>query len=418
MEQQETTTRLTPPWLWLAHIAWWLLLLTGVVRFIRLIPVNLAAYRQLCDQPTEICAQIGLPLSAELVETLATYGISLATYRLVALGLPFLSTIIWLLVGLLIYWRKRDDWMALLTSLLLMLTGLALGSIAGVNDASPTWTFTGHFFNTFPFLLFAIFFALFPNGRFVPRFFRLLLPIWLVLLLIPWTRLGLTPTLATLFDALVWFPFWFGGILAQWYRYRITSTPIERSQTRWVMFGLGVVAVGLAINIILSESNPTWALILRYSNWLSLIFTAVPVSIGIAILRYRLWDIDVLIRKTLVYGILTTLLALFFSGGVVLLQRLFIIVTGEGSELAVVASTLAIAALFTPLRRRIQRSIDRRFYRRQYDAVQTLAHFADVARNETDLEQLTAQLLHVIDDTMQPVSVGLWLRPDQAQPER
>jgi hypothetical protein len=224
-------------------------------------------------------------------------------------------------------------------------------------------------------------------------------------------RLGLPPLLTSALDTLIWLPFWFGGILAQWYRYRTVSTPSERSQTRWVMFGLGVVALGLFVNLMMALTAQALAFILQYSNWITLAFTAVPISIGIAILRYRLWDIDVLIRRTLIYGVLTALLALLFSGGVIVLQRLFVILTGQESELAVVVSTLAIAALFTPLRRRIQDSIDRRFYRRRYDAAQTLARFAEVARNETDLEQLTAELVQVVDNTMQPEHISLWLKP-------
>lgn len=423
LAKDESNTALRPPWLWMAHLAWWLLVITGIVQFARLVPTILAAYSQPCNQPLAVCAALGLPLSAELLETLATYGVSLAVYRAIALGLPFLGTIIWVIVGTLIYWRKPHDWMALLTSLLLLLTGLVLGTIAGVSEASPTWTLAHHFWSILPFLLFAIFFALFPNGRFVPGFIRFLLPIWLVLLSIPWTRLGLSPSLAGTLDSLVWFPFWFGGILSQWYRYRYASTPTECFQTRWVMFGLGVVALGLAINIILSQSNPALALVLRYSNWLLLAFTAVPVSIGIAILRYRLWDIDLLIRRALVYSLLTGLLAFIYFAVVVLLQLLFGLSllnvnngsNGEASNAAVVLSTLLIAALFTPLRRRLQNVIDRRFYRRRYNAAQTLTHFAEVARNETDPDQLTTQLLDVIHETMQPASVGIWLRPDETE---
>lgn len=386
----------------------------GVVQFVRFIPANLTAYGQVCNQPAEACAVLGLTLSAELLETLATYGVSLPVYRFVALGLPFLGTLIWLVVGVLIYWRKPHDWMALLTSLLLVLTGLILGTIAGVNEASPTWTFASHFWLVLPFLFFAAFFALFPNGRFVPPFIRFFLPIWLLLLSIPWTRLGLTPTLAYALDSAVWFPFWFGGILAQWYRYRYTSTPIERSQTRWVMFGLGIVALGLAINIILSQSNPALALVLRYSNWLLLVFTAVPISIGIAILRYRLWDIDVLIRRALLYSVLTGLLGFIYFAVVVVLQLLFEVsflesANGEESNAIIVLSTLLIAALFTPLRRQIQAIIDRRFYRRKYNAAQALAHFAAMTRNEVDPDRLTAELVQVIQETLQPVSINLWL---------
>ena len=137
----------------------------------------------------------------------------------------------------------------------------------------------------------------------------------------------------------------------------------------------------------------------------------IPLSIGVAVLRSHLFDIDVLINRTLVYGSLTaTLLALYF-GGIVVLQRLFVVLTGERSTLAVVASTLVIAALFNPLRRRIQTFIDRRFYRRKYDARKTLEAFSEKLRDEVDLEALSDDLGGMVAETMQPTHASLWLRP-------
>jgi ADP-ribosylglycohydrolase len=144
--------------------------------------------------------------------------------------------------------------------------------------------------------------------------------------------------------------------------------------------------------------------------------STIPAAVGIAIMRYRLYEIDLLINRTLVYGALTATLALVYFGGIATTEAIFRALTGQEQQpqLAIVVSTLVIAALFNPLRRRIQSFIDRRFYRRKYDARKTLEAFSAKLRDETDLEALSDDLVGVVKETMQPVHVSLWLRPDTA----
>ncbi len=187
---------------------------------------------------------------------------------------------------------------------------------------------------------------------------------------------------------------------------------LERQQIKWFAYaGAFLALVFLAGPTVLwSPAVPGWV-------WFCAFFLAVagmPVCAGIAILRYRLYEIDTLINRTLVYGSLTVTLVGLYFGGIVVLQRVFVLLTGEQSTLAVVASTLLIAALFNPLRRRIQSFIDRRFYRSKYDVRKTLEAFSAKLREETDLEALNAELVGVVKETMQPAHVSLWLRPEKA----
>jgi len=196
---------------------------------------------------------------------------------------------------------------------------------------------------------------------------------------------------------------------------RLYARGVERQQTKWFTYTAAVASSGAILDYIISEPlELVW--LGRVGHALVLIGLAgMPISMGIAITRYRLYEIDTLINRTLVYGSLTAILAVVYFGGIIVLQRFFVVLTGQQSTLAVVASTLLIAALFTPLRRRIQSFIDRRFYRGKYDARKILEAFSATLRDEMDLDAVSDDLLAVVRDTMQPAHVSLWLRPETAR---
>jgi len=193
-----------------------------------------------------------------------------------------------------------------------------------------------------------------------------------------------------------------------------------REQIKWLAFAASVIALGVFVAVVqgtffasndAGSADPLWGKLLQ--DALTFSFAGIPVAIGFAVLKYRLYGIDVVINRALVYGFLTLLLALIYFGGVTVTQALFQTLTSQEQlpQLAVVVSTLVIAALFNPLRWRIQSFIDRRFYRRKYDARKTLEAFSARLRDQTDLQALNAELTRVVRETMQPEHISLWLRP-------
>jgi hypothetical protein len=209
-------------------------------------------------------------------------------------------------------------------------------------------------------------------------------------------------------------------------RYRRSGVEV-REQIKWLAFAaslvgvmyFGTVASGLLFapdSLLTNETPPLWLTLQQFLFVQS--FAAVPIAVGVAILKYRLYDIDIIINRALVYGPLTVMLLVVYFGGVVTMQTLFRTLTGleQQSQLAVVASTLAIAALFNPLRRRIQSFIDRRFFRSKYDAGKILEAFSARLRDETDLDTLNAELITVVRESMQPEHASLWLRPNTVSP--
>src|SRR5215218_1541253 len=288
-------------------------------------------------------------------------------------------------------------------------------------DLSPFWTVSARVVGFLGAASFALFAYVFPDGRFVPRWSR-----WLALAAIMVVAPGslfphsLLSTLRyPLVNVLGSFVLVGMVLFVQGYRYTRVSDATQRQQTKWVVLGLVVALGGYCLFLLLDALLPSVLLASLLANtayFVLLLF--IPISIAIAILRYRLYEIDTLINRTLVYGVLTVMLVALYFGGIVVLQTVFVVLIGQQSTLAVVASTLLIAALFNPLRRRIQSFIDRRFYRRKYDARKTLEAFSAKLRDETDLQALRGDLLGVVRETMQPAHASLWLRPDTASKDQ
>jgi hypothetical protein len=348
-------------------------------------------------------------------------GLSSRGYALYNVGLDTLFVSVFAAAAIVIFWRRSDDLMALLVATMLIvwgpLNGLLVLTPSATEGMYPVVQMTlGSVLTYVGYMTWMLFFYLFPSGRFVPRWTRWLALGW-ALFSGSWifTPFGPPSWPPLLFNAAV-LVLWGSFPVAQVYRYARVSDPIQRQQTKWVVFGVAGAVAGVLTTIFTMGAAvdlPPEAVGQRMLSMLLMdaFVLLIPLSIGVAVLRSRLFDVDVLINRTLVYGALTAALALVYVTGVVVLQYLFRTLTGGGSQLAIVASTLAIAALFQPLRRRVQAFIDRRFYRKKYDAAKTLAQFSSKLRDETDLDRLGADLLGVVRETVQPTYVSLWLRP-------
>jgi len=346
-------------------------------------------------------------------------------YGLVRTIMLVAVTSVWFTVSLVLFWRKSTDRAILLFSLMLVLSGgfyfpplpLALGTYG-------VWWVPIDFLVIVASVM-LIFVYAFPDGRFVPGFTRWLALGWIAVSLLPIPILGAVYLrnwyLSPLYT-LVRTAFYFSLVLALLYRYRRKSTRLERQQIKWVIFATSIAIGALNVENLTLNVLPSYFPTLGVSPQLhqlvsalaiNLLSVLIPISIGIALLRYRLWEIDIIINRTLVYGSLTVLLALIYFGLVIGLESLVHLFIGQVSQspVIIVASTLAIAALFQPLRHRIQALVDRRFYRRKYNAAKTLEAFSATLRSEVDLSQLRVNLLNAVQETMQPAHISLWLRP-------
>lgn len=406
-------TRLHGRWLVLARATYIVIALTVVA-------LNLIALPDLAASQ----------LTPDVLRQLHQQGFSPALYAAIGVAESFVSFLVYLALSLLVSWHRSEERIAWFCAVMLVIFGgVAASPLDDVTSDSPmpqplasiaVLRILVHLLIVVGQVSFVVFFYLFPSGRFVPRWTRwfalLALAYWLV-------EVFIFPTLSGDLLGSGILVFWLVAVVAQIYRYRRDSTAVEREQTKWVVFGLAVAGVIIAIPSLLQLLLPNIANSASFhgsvivgviiSNVWVVAVLLIPTVIVVAILRTRLWNIDVIINRALVYGLLTGLLAAVYFGSVVGMQHLAGVMAGPqagDNPLIIVVSTLLIAALFTPLRGRIQRFIDRRFYRRKYDAATTLAAFGASLRSEVELNALSDHLVAVVNETMRPSYVSLWLR--------
>jgi hypothetical protein len=403
-----------------ARVAWMVVALVALAIVFFSLPALLGQFTTYCRETAGVCLESG-QLTPEYARAFREVGIPPRSFAILMISVDAFTRLVWFAVGALIFLRRSRDPMALLVAFFLVSFGTATFASDGVHalvSAHPAWRIPGTGMQILGEFGAVMFFLLFPGGRFTPRWTRWLAVAFLAFQIPGYFFPNIYSTLGPgNVEGLVFMCLVLGLVGSQVYRYRWVSNPRQRQQTKWVVAG-SVVAICTLFCLlsplfffpqVLGNGSPF--ILSLVSTLVPLTMLVIPLSIGVAVLRSGLFDIDVVINRALVYATLTATLVLVYVGGVVALQRLLSPLFGEGNQLAIVASTLVIAALFNPLRSRIQTIIDRRFYRKKYDARRTLEDFSARLRDETDLQQLDADLLSVIRATVQPEHVSLWLKP-------
>lgn len=368
-----------------------------------------------------------LALSSDEAQILMDWGFSLPAYAAFIITMDLVVFCLFCGVALLIFWGRSDTWVGYLVSLAF----LFIGTIFFTDEARSLERLYPQYEPVLQWLvvptvvLFILIWFVFPNGRFTPPWMGwiaagLFAVVILDGFLIRTALRGPSTSFVILITALLGAT---AGVISQVYRFRFISNRIQRQQTKWVTLGfVSMFAMAVFWTLffeLFPAAHSQTRLLLNLTMLIQTFFISLfPISVLISISRYRLWEIDLIIRRTLQYSLVTSVLALTYFGGVTVLQNLFSFITGQQSPLAVVISTLTIAALFNPLRRRLQAFIDRRFYRQRYNADLALAQFAATARLHTDPERLAAALAGVAQHTLQPAQISLWLRPAETTRRR
>jgi hypothetical protein len=344
-------------------------------------------------------------------------------YLPMALVIEIGVMLLYLFTAILIYTRRSEDWLALLTAASFVAFALhitpALNTWMGDN---PVHIWIGSLAKGIGLGLAFLFLYLFPGGYYSPSWMRVFLPVWIVWVVLwlvrPDSILSFRDPYTISVEGFILLMIWWGiGIFSQIYRFAYVSSPLERQQTKTLTFGATIVLIAYSAYVPLREAmsrqpqpelaQTVFQLIAPYI--FLILIGAIPITITFSILRYRLWDIDLLIRRTLIYSILSVTLLVIYLFLIVSLQ-IFVSDWMEGlPNYALAGTTLAVVVLFNPLRHRIQDSIDRRFYRHKYNAEKALENFASLARNEADIHRLSSSLVGVVQEALQPEQVSLWL---------
>jgi hypothetical protein len=406
---QPDRQRLRGLWLWAAR-ALWLFGITGaVVPFVTLLPLYVRTLERVCDGS---CA-----FNHGAARALAMLGISVRAYALTSAALALGIVVVALVIALVLFWKRSNEWMVLIVAYFLV--GYPQGNITQVVQTPPPSSAIDFLLlvpGLLSIILFYAIFLLFPSGRFVPRWSWLVLIAWIIWYLAK----SAVPQLIDSVLVLGYPVFYLTAIACQVYRYRAISSPVQRQQTKWIVAGFVISLLANQAFWLPTALTPLGETL--YAPVAFLVFQVcllfLPIAFFIAVQRYRLYDIDRIINRTLVYGSLTGLLGAIYVGIIYGLGSVVVAFTGKASQsVVIVVATLTIAALFNPLRRRLQTTIDRRFYRGKYDAARTLAAFAATLRSEVNFASLREHLLEVVDDTMRPDHVSLWLPAKERQGE-
>jgi hypothetical protein len=407
--------RLQGRWLFIARLSWIGIVAITAVLLVVALAINAIGWWSWNPSPAD-CPKEGYEVCIGDIQANQQLGLTNRFWAVYYTLGASLEMVPYILVGVLIFWRKSDYLFELLFSLMLVLVGALL-----IDPIADSIFFHYHpkYHAIFPLLgsigsTLLILWYRFPDGRLVAQVFRWPALIWSLLNLLeyffPNTVLSLN-TWPALIQDFIRNGFILTIIISLVYRYRFVSTAIQRQQIKWVVtFGVFFMFIYIAADYVYSKFRtpglPTAITNLTFLPVFYLSSGLLAASFAMAILRYRLWDIDVIIRKTLIYGALTGTLSLVFLVLVVGLQIIF----SPQSQAALMLSTLAVAGLFTPLRRRIQRDIDQRFFRNKYNAEMILAAFTSSLREQVDPDQITEQMVRMAKETMQPESISLWQR--------